>query len=152
MCCDELAVAVTGKRVVYATALEQAARKRLEPARSLLDVAFGVRKMTLLNRVQNVLGVDPSYGRIRWPLTAALLLVAILVIWLVATSPWHGKYTASAFLKVDMQEKSVLHGEAANLTDRDRFEIYKSSQREWLLSRFVLMAALAGTRKLPGHP
>ena len=32
MCCDEMAARATGDRVVYATALELAARKRLEPA------------------------------------------------------------------------------------------------------------------------
>ena len=48
MCCDELAAAATGERVVYASALELAARKRLVPARSLLEVALGVTRMTLL--------------------------------------------------------------------------------------------------------
>ena len=57
MCCDELAAAATGERVVYASALELAARKRLRPAGSFLEVALGVTRMTLLKRVRNVLGL-----------------------------------------------------------------------------------------------
>ena len=51
------------------------------------------------------------------------------------------KYTASSFLKVEMQERSVLTDQVTTM-DRDRFEIFKSTQQEQLLSRFVLLAAL----------
>jgi polysaccharide biosynthesis transport protein len=50
------------------------------------------------------------------------------------------KYTASATIKVEMQERTVLG--TSNSTDRERFEIFKSSQREALLGRPVMTAAL----------
>jgi beta-lactamase regulating signal transducer with metallopeptidase domain len=40
MCCDELAVAATGERAAYVTALELAARKRLVPTEPLLATAL----------------------------------------------------------------------------------------------------------------
>jgi beta-lactamase regulating signal transducer with metallopeptidase domain len=84
MCCDELAAAATGERVVYATALEQAARKRLEPARSLLEVALGVTRMTLLDRVRNVLGLAARHEEGRWWPAAVLAMLTPLAIWLVS--------------------------------------------------------------------
>jgi len=51
------------------------------------------------------------------------------------------KYAATAVLRIDMQEKSVL-GEPVTVTDRDRFEIFKNTQKELMLNRLVLMAAL----------
>ena len=57
---------------------------------------------------------------------------------------WFGmgeKYTASSFLVLDIQEKSVLTGPVTAM-DRDRFEIFKSTQQGKLLSRFVLLAAM----------
>jgi hypothetical protein len=60
LCCDELAVAVTGRRIEYASALELVARKRLVSPRPLLAAPIGGENaMTLLNRVRNVLGLSP---------------------------------------------------------------------------------------------
>ncbi len=56
-----------------------------------------------------------------------------------------GKYTASAFLRVAMREPVL------SPTERDRFDIYKSTQRELLRSRFIMLAALGNPElaKLP---
>jgi beta-lactamase regulating signal transducer with metallopeptidase domain len=86
MCCDELAAAATGERVVYATALELAARKRLEPTRSLLEVALGVTRMTLLDRVRNVLGLAVRHEEGRWWPAALLTLIVPAAVWLVSTA------------------------------------------------------------------
>ena len=166
MCCDELAAAATGERVVYASALELAARKRLVPARSFLEVALGVTRMTLLERVRNVLGLAAQSERDRWWPAAMLALTVPPLIWLLSTtavtsaqekkpageakavaegkpaaSPAPPKYTATAVLQVRCEPPTVA-GQAAEEWTRDRFEIYKSTQRQLLLSRFVLLAAL----------
>ncbi len=52
------------------------------------------------------------------------------------------EYTASAIFRVAMQEISILPNTEDRGTDRDRFDIYKSTQRSLLLSRFVLTAAI----------
>jgi beta-lactamase regulating signal transducer with metallopeptidase domain len=192
MCCDELAAAATGQRVVYATALELAARKRLEPTKSLLEVALGVTRMTLLDRVRNVLGLAARHEQGRWWPAAVLTLLAPLAVWFAsmatvtsaqeekqpvkekpatATSispalpvekkqskdaepspranPFglsvraggQAKNTATAFLRIAMQENNLLRGEAIQ-TDRDRFDIYKNTQATLLASHYVLRAAL----------
>ena len=132
MCCDELAAAATGERVVYASALELAARKRLTPARSLLEVALGVTRMTLLRRVRNVLGLAAQSERGRWWPAAVLALLVPWAIWLIstaavtsaqekkpaseakstkdekrATSAGHRMYTATAVLQVRFETPTV---------------------------------------------
>lgn len=52
------------------------------------------------------------------------------------------KYTASSFLRVAMAEKPILEQTSRERTNRDRFEIYKNTQKGLVQSRFVLMAAL----------
>ncbi len=86
MCCDELAAGATGERVVYASALELVARKRLVPASSFLEVALGVTRMTLLKRVRNVLGLAAQSERGRWWPAAVLALLVPPAVWLVSTA------------------------------------------------------------------
>jgi beta-lactamase regulating signal transducer with metallopeptidase domain len=58
LCADELAVAATGNRLVYAQALEQVAHwRRAEVRPALAAFLRGESNMLLLERVQNVLGV-----------------------------------------------------------------------------------------------
>jgi len=84
MCCDELAAKATGERVVYVTALELVARKRLEPTKSLLEVALGITRMTLLDRVRNVLGLAARHEQGRWWPAAVLTLLVPPAIWLAS--------------------------------------------------------------------
>lgn len=82
MCCDEMAARATGERVVYATALEFAARRRLEPAKkSLLEVALGITRMTLLDRVRNVLGLAARHEQGRWWPAAVMTLLVLPALW-----------------------------------------------------------------------
>lgn len=83
MCCDERAVAATGRRVTYATLLEGMARRRLAPAKPALWTAIGGKRMTLLYRVRNVLGLSPARQGARWwpvGLTLILLLAGVCVL------------------------------------------------------------------------
>jgi antitoxin component YwqK of YwqJK toxin-antitoxin module len=76
MCADELAVAATKQRVVYAEALELIGGKRLNETAGQLAAAMGGKEMMLLHRVRNVLGFAPSRETTRWwPVGLLALLV-----------------------------------------------------------------------------
>jgi bla regulator protein blaR1 len=81
LCCDELAVAVTGRRLEYVQALESVARlgTRVEP---LFAAGIrGERNMQLLQRVRNVLGLSAAGERSRfWP-AGLLALLLPLAAW-----------------------------------------------------------------------
>src|SRR5262245_58736213 len=78
LCCDELAVALTGRRLEYVQALETVARRgvRVEP---LLAAGFrGERNMQLLGRVRNVLGHSAGGESSRlWPAGLVALLLPL---------------------------------------------------------------------------
>jgi beta-lactamase regulating signal transducer with metallopeptidase domain len=70
-----------------------------------------------------------------------------------SASPWGGKYTASALLVVKIQDKAIFATLPSDIPkkDRERFEIYKATQKASLLSPFVLLMALKNPKlsKLP---
>ncbi|MBN2294292.1 MAG: DUF1549 domain-containing protein [Pirellulales bacterium] len=79
-CCDELAVAATGRRLTYARALEKTAAIRLASTGSALGAAFGGRRMTVLDRVTHILGMSPARKNQRarwWPVGLLVLLVFV---------------------------------------------------------------------------
>jgi len=86
MCCDELAVAATGRRGVYVDALEMMARKRFVPAEPALASSIGGGKMVLLSRIRYVAGFAPSRDRARWWPVGLLTLIVPLAMWLASTS------------------------------------------------------------------
>lgn len=72
------------------------------------------------------------------------LVVGVVFGGVIAVAAWFGigsRFTASSFLRVTIEEKMVFKGDSGTL-DRDRFEIFKNTQRELLMSRFVMIAAL----------
>ncbi len=85
-CCDELAVAATGRRVTYARALEKAASIRLAPTEPLFGAAFGGRKMAIFERVSHVLGIATPNQRARWWPVGILALLVPLGIWLASAN------------------------------------------------------------------
>jgi beta-lactamase regulating signal transducer with metallopeptidase domain len=90
MCCDELAVGVTGRRIEYAETLELVARERLAGVRPALAAGIrGESNMKLLARVRNVLGgpAGESFGL--WPagLLAMLLPLALWTVTFGVLSP-----------------------------------------------------------------
>jgi len=83
-CCDELAIASTGRRLEYAKSLEQVAAWENQIPPVMLGTSFlGDRKMKLLGRVHRILGM-PSHreGRMIWPVGIALVLIPA-VLWVV---------------------------------------------------------------------
>src|SRR5690606_35271976 len=85
MCCDDLAVAGTGRRAGYALALEQVARLQVGGNLSLATAFTGARKMNLLARIQNVLiGRHPAGHGQSWLLALAGVAVPLLAIGLTS--------------------------------------------------------------------
>jgi capsular exopolysaccharide synthesis family protein len=75
----------------------------------------------------------------------SILGVGILCAAVAGSAVWWGwgeRYTASAFLRVPMQESKILPTNEVMGADRDRFEIFKNTQEALLLNRFVLLAAI----------
>ena len=85
MCCDDLAVAATGERVRYVTALESVARLSAMPSAALAAPFGGRRKMDLLNRVRYVLGLGSTRNDGRWWPIGLGASALPLIIWLSAT-------------------------------------------------------------------
>ncbi len=87
LCTDELAVAATGERVAYAETLQWLGRRRLGDPAVQFALTMGDRKMALLYRVRNVLGVVPSHRRLCWWPAGLLALTVPLAIWLTSLNP-----------------------------------------------------------------
>jgi beta-lactamase regulating signal transducer with metallopeptidase domain len=86
MCCDELALGVVGggeQRLAYASALELVALRTVREPEFSLATGMGGRKMQLLNRVRNVLGLPPTSPEGTWWPAGVLALVAPCVVWLM---------------------------------------------------------------------
>lgn len=79
ICCDELAVAATGRRLAYAQTLETVARLRLADVRPVLAASIrGDTSMKLLARVRSVLrGSATADARRSWPAGLAAILLPI---------------------------------------------------------------------------
>lgn len=98
-CCDELAVAVTGQRVTYATALEVAGRSRLA-VQAALTVGLGHDPRSILNRVRHVLGLTPAPSRSRFWVAGLIGLVVLIPLVLLSLF-------AGGLLKTGKSEVSI---------------------------------------------
>src|SRR4029079_11362447 len=109
MCADELAVAATGNPLQYAQALEQIAAERQAAIRPALAAFLrGETSMRLLQRIQNVLGQQPSESSRMWPVGIVALSLP-LGLW--AAMAWSGVANAA-----DEREET---GKRAVKRDRD---------------------------------
>jgi len=80
--------------------------------------------------------------RRRW---LAVVGMGLLCAAIAAPAVWFGvgaQYQAIAYFRVSMAETPVAFETDLGWTDRERFEIYKNTQQQYILSPFVLMAAL----------
>jgi len=96
-CCDELAVAATGQRAVYAEALTQAARLRLQAREPLLGAAIGGRKTALFDRIEHIMGIAPAPGRTCWwpaGVMAGLVVLGFCIGVLGCAEASHNELTA----------------------------------------------------------
>ncbi|MEX2176399.1 MAG: M56 family metallopeptidase [Pirellulaceae bacterium] len=84
LCCDEWAVAATGRRLEYVQALEIVARRRVARVQPALGAGIrGEKNMRLLQRVRNVLGQSAGKDRSRlWPAGLAAMAL-VLGVWTV---------------------------------------------------------------------
>lgn len=86
-CCDELAVRITGQPLVYVRTLELVAHRRLDQRIPALATGIGDGKMTLLQRVQQVLGGREDRPRsLLTPLAAALVVLLGFALYRMACS------------------------------------------------------------------
>lgn len=76
LCCDALAVEATGDRLMYARTLERVAGF---PPATAGAVGMGGRPMSLLHRVQMVLGMTPRPAPHSWPVGVAIAAVVVAV-------------------------------------------------------------------------
>ena len=81
MCCDELAVAATGQKVAYVSALEVVARRAGREPLFSLATGIGGRKMQLLARVRYVLGLPAQRQPGGWWAAGVLALAVPCGLW-----------------------------------------------------------------------
>ncbi len=82
LCCDELAVAVTGERLAYAMTLESVSRARFTGKQPILAAGLGQDNKPTLSRVRHVLGLTPAQRNCPFWLAGviAVLFLAVLII------------------------------------------------------------------------
>jgi beta-lactamase regulating signal transducer with metallopeptidase domain len=158
MCCDEMAARATGERVVYATALELAARKRLEPVGRLLqEVALGITRMSLLDRVRNVLGLAARHEQGRWWPAAVMTLLVLPAVWfasMAATSADEKPIAVQPAKKESRTQQLVLKVDAkgnvaAAKPIRDIDEFLSAKAREILSTNHMTAADPEAGKDLP---
>ncbi|MBN1394771.1 MAG: P-loop NTPase [Pirellulales bacterium] len=74
--------------------------------------------------------------------------IGVLIAAIAGPAVWLGmgkQYTATGFLHVAMTETPVAFKAEGTWTDVSRYEIYKNTQLQYILNRFVLMGALRKT-------
>ncbi len=81
LCCDALAVSITADRLTYAQTLEHVARLALWAPRSGWAVTIGGNRMSLLNRVQRVLGIAPTPKSPRPWLAGIVAMIVPPILW-----------------------------------------------------------------------
>jgi Zn-dependent protease with chaperone function len=113
LCCDELAVTITGRRQVYVEALETVARQRAALVEHALAAGIrGEKSMRLLQRVRYVLGLSVKADSFRlWPAGLIALLLP-LAMW-TASLGLFGPVSARALADDDRDDRVIL------LDDRD---------------------------------
>jgi polysaccharide biosynthesis transport protein len=79
----------------------------------------------------------------RWPWLLSLV-IGLACAAVAGLAVWFGigeRYTASAYLRVDIQVVMVM-GAQPNVFDRAQFEIFKRTQQQMVVGRLVLLRAL----------
>lgn len=112
LCTDALAVRVTGNPLALAGALESVGRLRLGASRPALGANLGGEALTLLSRIQELIGMTPSRPRFSvWPF-AALPMTALLAM--VAVSAGLADEPAAASPRTTQQQQPSAATEAGS--------------------------------------
>ncbi|MEX0702500.1 MAG: M56 family metallopeptidase [Planctomycetales bacterium] len=111
LCCDELAVTLTGQPVGYARALEHVARWRVGSVGPALATGMGGTKMALLDRVRHVLKMNSQDRRAMWPAGLVALGVPLFAFFLPA-----------AFVTAAPEEEGVVVAQADREGEGERRE------------------------------
>ncbi len=97
LCCDDLAVSVTGRRETYARALLEVTQAARTPTLALAASMFSPR-ISLRDRIRRILQLPsaPQRGRL-WPAGALALLLAgsLLAVAPIDVSPEHGEASST---------------------------------------------------------
>ncbi|HUS72214.1 MAG TPA: M56 family metallopeptidase [Sedimentisphaerales bacterium] len=101
LCCDELAVKATGRRLTYATTLESVGRAKVMAKQPVLAAGLGQDKKPTLSRVRHILGLTPTQRNCPFWLAGVItvLFLAALVI------PTTLALTSRTNEQADIQEK-----------------------------------------------
>jgi Flp pilus assembly protein CpaB len=91
LCCDELAVRITGEPLTYASALENAVRAVPAPKQPLLSAGFGRTRKLTLNRIRHVLGLAPTPPTIRFWLAGIITLTFITALAVPSIFIWQAE-------------------------------------------------------------
>ncbi|MHC4097501.1 MAG: M56 family metallopeptidase, partial [Planctomycetota bacterium] len=115
LCCDELAVKATGRRLTYATTLESVGRAKFMAKQPVLAAGLGQDKKPTLSRVRHILGLKSTQRNCPFWLAGVItvLFLAALVI------PTTLALTNRSDEKLNDLESVVVEGIGAN---RDKFE------------------------------
>ena len=80
--------------------------------------------------------------RRHWVMAVGLGLLGSLITGPVVWFGYGERFTATSCLRVAMLQSAILTQDNQGGTDRERYEIYKSTQQQYLLNRFVLLASI----------
>ncbi len=119
MCCDELAVAVTGRRREYAEALELVARQKCSGPRPAFAAGIGDDQMALLERVRNVLGLVGAQRASRAWLAGLVSLVVLAGAALASLSTDSREAKADEAAKAEAADNAVALADDSDDDDDD---------------------------------
>ncbi len=104
LCCDELAVKITGERLTYVSALEKASRIRLIGKQPGIAVGLGQDNQPILNRVRHVLGIVPAPQSSRFWLAGIITVLFLAALTLLTATTLTAKVKQKADLQVEASE------------------------------------------------
>ncbi len=110
ICCDDVAVGATGRRVEYTEALEAIARIRLTGSESALAMGLGRHRGVLRSRILHLLGGGPPARRLlAWPsgmISLAAIALGVQLSW-STTDPAHAAAESTRMLELRFVDRET---------------------------------------------
>lgn len=137
-CCDDLAVAATGRRAGYAEALEWVARIGADRKSPVLAMTIGGKKMALLNRVRHVLRTPAAPRQGGWLAAGFATLLIPVLLWgvLLGWNPLSADGAPAIQREGEEKERGERQrgererGERGEREERERGERERNERRE----------------------